>query len=197
MQFPSLDSLLPVATGLALYWAFPGWLVQIELEGPDVPKRNTPGSTSFLAGQATALMGTVALAGLLGLALADWVRQLHLQFVLLLAIGILVGLQGLWIGLGMALHDSHETITHLSFESGRDLILRHCLPLFLVVALLVPMESAGVIRKELLGILLGWAGTNSLWGLPLGRNGSRLRKALAALCAVAGAYLLWKGWSIR
>lgn len=197
MQFPALDSLLPVLTGMALYWSFPGWLVQIELEGQDVPKRNTPGSTSFLAGQATALMGVVALAGLLGLSLTDWVRQLHLQYLLLLSIGALVGLQGLWIALGMALHDSHESITRLSFETGRDLMLRHCLPLFLVLSLLIPMESAGVVRKELLGLLLGWATTNSLWGFPLGRTGQHLRKGLAFLCALACAYLLWKGWSIR
>lgn len=197
MQLPALADLLPVATGIALYWVFPGWLVRQELECATVPARNSPGSAPFLAGQAVTLVGVTALGGLLGLTLNPWVQQLHLAFALLLLLGLLLLAQAAWILLDMPLHDGHEPIVRLSFETGRDLMLRHSLPLFLAFALLVPMESAGVVRKELTGLFLGWAGTNVLWGVPFGRKAELLRRGLSLLCAVAGTYLLWKGWSVR
>jgi hypothetical protein len=197
MQLPATDTLLQLATGLSLYWAFPGWLIQAELEHVGTPKRNEPGSTAFLAGQAAALMGAMAVAGLLGLSLSTWTQTLRLQPLLLGLLALLVLAQSVWIALGMALHDSHETIQKLSFESGRDLMLRHLLPLFLAFGLLVPMQSAHVVRMELMGILMGWATTNALWGMPLGNFSANLRRALSMLCLIAGFYLLWKGWQVR
>jgi hypothetical protein len=197
MQLPATDTLLQLATGLSLYWVFPGWLIQSELEHAGVPKRNAPGSTAFLAGQATALMGGMALAGLLGLSISTWTQTLHLHFALLGLLGLLVLAQSAWIALGMALHDTHEVIQKLSFESGRDLVLRHLLPLFLAFGLLVPMQSSRVVRMELMGILMGWATTNALWGMPLGNFGAHLRRTLSVLALIAGFYLLWKGWQVR
>ena len=55
MHIPVIDMLLQMATGACLYWVFPGWLVQRELEGEGVPRRNAPGSTGFLSGQACTL----------------------------------------------------------------------------------------------------------------------------------------------
>lgn len=197
MQLPATDTLLQLATGLCLYWVFPGWLIQSEMERTEIPRRNAPGATSFLAGQAAALTGVTALAGLMGHSISHWTQTYHLQYVLLMALGVLVLAQSAWIALGMPLHDDHEVIQHLSFESGRNLMLRHLLPLFLAFGLLVPMESSRVIRMELMGILLGWASTNAIWGIPLGGFGQMLRRGLSLLALAAGLYLLWKGWSIR
>jgi hypothetical protein len=112
----------------------------------------------------------------------------------LFLLGFLLLLQAGWISLGLALQDGHETVQKLDFASGRDLLLRHLLPLFLAFSLLVPLESPVVIRMELVGTLLGWAGTNSLWGLPSHQVGAVMRRILSFLALAAGTYLLWKGW---
>lgn len=197
MQLPASDTFLQLATGLCLYWIFPGWLIQSEMERTEVPKRNATGTTSFLAGQAAALTGVTALAGIMGHSLSHWTRTYHLQYILLILLGALVLAQSVWITLGMPLHDDHEVIQQLSFESGRNLMLRHLLPLFLAFGLLVPMESSRVIRMELMGILLGWASTNAIWGIQLGKFGQMLRRGLSLLALAGGIYLLWKGWAIR
>jgi hypothetical protein len=188
-------SLPQIVFGLLLYWIFPGWLVRQELERPEMPSRSSRGSVSFLFGQAAALVGICATGGLLGLSISPWIHRYSLLFASFFSLAALFLLQVRWILLGQPLDAESEGVAALSFREGRDLMLRHGLPLFLVFALLVSADSASAARRQLLGIFLGWAGTNSLWGTSLGAPaGNLIRKTLAGLAFLAALAFLLKSW---
>lgn len=191
---PAPTMIAQVALGFALYWISVGWKLREEQEDPAMPGRNATGTPSFLAGQAMALIATTALAGLLGLALGDWVRKERVVFAVYLLISIFLMLQAWWIHRDQPVHESHEPVRRLGFEEGRNLVLRHCLPLFLLFALFVSADSQLAVRRQLLGLFLGWATTNSLWGARLGANGARLRLGLSVLSLATGALFLLKAW---
>jgi len=188
-------SLTQVVFGFLLYWIFPGWLVRQDLERPTTPRRSSPGSAGFLLGQAAALVAVCATGGLLGVAISPWIHRYSLLFVSFFCLAVLLLLQARWIFLNQPLDAEAQGIAALSFSEGRNLILQHGLPLFLVFALLVSADSASAARRQLLGIFLGWAGTNSLWGANLGSNiAGVLRKLLAALAILSALVFLLKSW---
>jgi putative Ca2+/H+ antiporter (TMEM165/GDT1 family) len=186
--------IVQVALGFSLYWISVGWKLREEQEDPAMPGRNAAGTPSFLAGQAMALVATTAVAGLLGLALGDWIKRERVVFAVYLLISIFLMLQAWWIHRDQPVHESHEPVRRLGFEEGRNLVLRHSLPLFLLFALFVSADSQVAVRRQLLGLFLGWATTNSLWGAKFGANGARLRLGLSLLSMATGALFLLKAW---
>lgn len=166
-----------------------------DLERPTTPRRSSPGSAGFLLGQAAALVAVCATGGLLGIAISPWIHRYSLLCISFFCLAALFLLQARWILLNQPLDVESQDVTALSFREGRDLILRHGLPLLLVFALLVSADSASAARRQLLGVFLGWAGTNSLWGTTLGNGiGSVFRKLLAALAVLSALAFLLKSW---
>jgi len=191
---PAPTMIAQVVLGFSLYWICVGWMLREEQEDPDMPGRSTSGTPAYLAGQAMALIATTAVAGLLGLALGEWVRQERLVFAIYLLIALFLMLQAWWIRRDQPVHESHEPVRRLEFEAGRNLVLRHGLPLFLLFSLFVAADSQLAVRRQLLGLFLGWATTNSLWGARLEKNGARLRIGLSLLAAGIGVLFLLKAW---
>lgn len=187
-----------IVLGFILFWVFLGWRMMQELSDPRAPRPTDTGAPGFITGQAAALLGALALAGLVGIEIGRLLGlvaaaslSLNVRIVPVAACAIALLAEALWIHAAEPLHEEHEFLSRLRFGAGRDLLLRHVLPFFIALSLIASLQAENALRSLVLGAALGWGAMVAAWGIPVpAALGTVLRKGLAVFALLGALFLV-------
>jgi hypothetical protein len=186
--------LLHLSCGFAFYLAFQAWGILSETTAAGAPRRRERGAASFALGQAVAITGLVALALLCGRILFQFLHEYGLETLPLWFAGVIAFSEGLAALRKLPLVRDPVAIGTPSFGAGRDLVIRHASPLFLVLSATASWLGPSTSSMIAGGCVTGWGAVQMLGGpsprfpLPWVRRGAAILGLGMALVFLRAAW---------